>query len=303
MSITNYFENGCKLCPRTCGAKRNSMSTLGVCKANGSITAARASLHMWEEPCLSGERGSGTIFFSGCPLKCVFCQNNEISHEIKGKPISPKRLCEIFFELKELGAHNINLVSPTVYIPHIAKAIECAKKQNLAIPVVFNSSGYERAESLKMLDGLIDIYLPDFKYMSASLAKKYSKTENYPGFAKEAVAEMVRQQPKCSFDENQMMQKGVIVRHLVLPGCTDDSKRIIKYLYSKYKDQIYFSIMSQYTPHGDLSEFDELTQKLSEEEYDDVINFAVELGITQGFIQDSESAAESFIPSFDSRGI
>jgi len=303
MNYLKYFENGCSLCPRKCMAIRTDKSSRAYCRAGADIIAARASLHLWEEPCLSGNRGSGTIFFSGCQLNCIFCQNSEISHNAKGKSISPERLSEIFFELKEAGAHNINLVSPTPYIPHIIKAVTLAKNQGFGLPIVYNSSGYERAESLQLLDGLIDIYLPDFKYMSAKLAKKYSGAKDYPDVAKVAICEMVKQQPMCVFDKNGMLKKGVIVRHLVLPGCIGDSKEIIKYLYSEYGDKIYFSIMSQYTPHGELSPYPELARKLSIEEYESTVSFAQDTGITQGFIQDGEAAEESFIPAFDFRGI
>ena len=213
-------DTGCRLCPRECMAERSVTvpTRMPVCKAPKTITAARASLHMWEEPCLSGARGSGTVFFSGCPLKCVFCQNREISHGASGKSITPERLSEIFFELTEQGAHNINLVSPTPYIPDIAQAVRLAKTRGLTVPVVFNSSGYELVSSLKMLDNLVDIYLPDFKYMSPELAKKYSLAKNYPEHAKAALDEMVRQCPMPEFDDDGMMKRGVLVRHLVLPG-------------------------------------------------------------------------------------
>ncbi len=296
-----YRNNGCRLCPRRCGANRKS-GEVGVCGAGGSMVAARASLHLWEEPCLSGENGSGTVFFSGCPLKCVFCQNSEISAKLHGKEIDAARLCEIFFELRDKGAHNINLVSPTPYIPEIAIAIKLAKKKGLDIPIVYNSSGYELVESLKQLDGLVDIYLPDFKYMSGALAKKYSHAEDYPELAAEAIREMVRQQPEPKFIGG-MMKRGVIVRHLVLPDQTDDSKAVLRHLYNEFGDKIYFSIMSQYTPVGELEDFPELKRKLSEAEYDEVVDLAIDLGISNGFIQDGDAAAESFIPVFDGRGI
>lgn len=299
-------DTRCRLCPRECGADRSmagNNTPRPICTAPGVITAARASLHMWEEPCLSGERGSGTVFFTGCPLKCVFCQNGDISHECKGKSITEERLCEIFFELANAGAHNINLVSPTPYIPQIATAVAEAKRRGLALPIVFNSSGYEKAETLKMLDGLVDIYLPDFKYMSNELAKEYSFAYDYPEFAKSAIVEMVRQRPSPTFDSDGMMTSGVIVRHLVLPTHTDDSKRIIEYLYKTYGDSIYLSIMSQYTPHGNLSRFPELARRITDSEYDEVVDFAIDIGVTQGFIQDGDSVGESFIPEFDLRGI
>ncbi len=297
----SYRNNGCRLCPRRCGANRKA-GEFGVCGAGGSVVAARASLHLWEEPCLSGERGSGTVFFSGCPLKCVFCQNSEISAQLHGKEIDSDRLCKIFFELRELGAHNINLVSPTPYISEIASAIKLAKKEDFDLPFVYNSSGYELVESLKRLDGLIDIYLPDFKYKSPTLAKKYSNAEDYPEHASLAIAEMVRQQPTPKL-VGGMMKKGVIVRHLVLPSQVDDSKAVIGYLYKTFGDSIYISIMSQYTPVGELEDFPELRRTVSEAEYDEVVDFAIDIGVSNGFIQDGSAAAESFIPVFDGRGI
>ncbi|MBQ7821953.1 MAG: radical SAM protein [Clostridia bacterium] len=298
-------DTGCKLCPRECNADRSGSSPkrMPICKAPDKITAARASLHMWEEPCLSGERGSGTVFFSGCPLKCVFCQNREISHAANGKCITRERLCDIFFELKDAGAHNINLVSPTPYIPDIAEAISLAKAHGLDLPVVFNSSGYESVSSLKMLDGLIDVYLPDFKYMSPMLAKMYSLAKDYPEHAKAALGEMVRQCPLPEFDSDGMIKRGVIVRHLVLPGCTEDSKNIISYLRRQYGNSIYISIMSQYTPMRDVKDFPELARKITDEEYNNVVDFALDIGVTQGFIQDGDAVGESFIPVFDGRGI
>ena len=201
---------------------------------------------MWEEPCISGESGSGTVFFTGCNLGCVYCQNREISSEHKGFEITSDRLAEIFLELQDKGANNINLVTPTHYVPHIIKALDTVK--GLDIPIVYNCGGYESVDTLKMLDGYIDIYLPDFKYADSVLAKKYSKAENYPIHAKRAIDEMVRQVGGCEFDENGMMKRGIIIRHLVLPSYTDNSKRVIEYLYNTYGDDIYMSIMNQYTP-------------------------------------------------------
>lgn len=296
------MSDSCFLCPRNCGAHR-SPDTPGICGARNTLLAARASLHMWEEPCISGENGSGTVFFSTCPLKCVFCQNREISKNLSGFEITPDRLAEIFFELEAKGAHNINLVSPTPFTHEIAYAIKKAKQNGIRIPFVYNTSGYEKAETLKILDGLIDIYLPDFKYMSPTLAKRYSSAENYPEFAKSAIAEMVRQCPNPVFDDDGMMKKGVIVRHLVLPDCTDDSKEVIKHLYTTHTDSIYISIMSQYTPLYDLPEYPELMRKITPTEYDEVVDFALSIGVTQGFIQDGDSAQDSFIPVFDGYGI
>lgn len=295
-------DNKCTLCPRECHADRHS-GKMGLCGAKSGISASRASLHMWEEPCISGEHGSGTVFFSGCPLKCVFCQNRDISQKHIGFEISKDRLAEIFFELEEAGAHNINLVSPTPYVNEIVSSIKYAKFHGLKIPFVYNTSGYEKVKTLKMLDGLIDIYLPDFKYASPELAKKYSKAENYPDIVKSAIDEMVRQCPMPTFDEDGMIVSGVIVRHLVLPDCTEDSKNVIKYLYDTFGERIYMSIMSQYTPIYDIPEHPELMRRISEAEYDKVVDYALSIGVTQGFIQDGESADESFVPMFDGQGI
>lgn len=292
------YEN-CTLCPFSCGVNRNEK--IGRCKATSDLKIARAALHFWEEPCISGENGSGTVFFSGCPLHCIYCQNREISDFQSGKEISADRLCEIFFELKEKGAHNINFVTPTHYVPHIIYAIEKAKKQNFSLPFVYNTSGYEKTETLKSLDGLIDIYLPDFKYYGKDAAKEYSNCENYLSFAKASIEEMVKQTGKPVF-ENELMKKGVIVRHLVLPGEISASKMILKYLYNTYKDDIYISIMNQYTPMGEnLPEI--LKRKLTEDEYDEIVSFALSLGIKNAFIQDGETAKESFIPAFNNEGV
>ena len=220
------MEN-CMLCPRECGVNRKNGET-GVCGQTAAIKAARAALHMWEEPCISGQNGSGTVFFSGCNLGCVFCQNHNIATGKAGIEISTERLAEIFLELQEKGANNINLVTAGHFLPQVAVALEMAKEQGLHIPVVYNSSGYEKAKTLKMLDGLVDIYLPDFKYMDAVLAKKYSHAQDYPEIAKEALSEMVRQVGEAEFDSRGMMKKGVIVRQLLLPGHVKDAKNVLK---------------------------------------------------------------------------
>lgn len=266
------------------------------------IKVSRAALHFWEEPCISGKKGSGTVFFSGCNLGCVYCQNREISDGSAGKLISSYRLAEIFLELQEKGAENINLVTATHYIPSVIKSLEKAKLNGLSIPVVYNSGGYETLESIKMLDGLVDIYMPDFKYMSKELSKKYSNCPNYSEISKISLAEMFKQQPGCRFDDNGMIKKGVLVRHLVLPGQTEDSKEVIKYLYETYRDNIYMSIMSQYTPFG-MEKYPELNRKLTWEEYDAVLDYAVSIGVENAFIQEEDVASESFIPAFDLSGV
>ena len=301
--IKKELYKNCRLCPRACGADRTAGKT-GFCGMSASLYVSRASLHMWEEPPISGERGSGTVFFAGCPLGCVFCQNAEISHEKHGKEISTERLAEIFLELQEKGAHNINLVTATHYTPHVTEALDIAKRSGLNIPVVYNCGGYESVETLRMLRGYVDIYLPDFKYMSPELAAKYSLCKGYPERAKEALAEMVAQTGAPVFDESGMLLRGTVVRHLVLPGCVKDSIDVIKYLHETYGNDIYISIMSQYTPSERLrARFPELARKLTKYEYGKVVRFATEIGVEKGFTQYGEAAAESFIPSFDGEGV
>jgi len=292
----------CTLCPRRCGVNR-VVSTRGVCKSGAHISVARASLHMWEEPCLSHTNGSGTVFFTGCNLGCVYCQNEKISRGDAGKEVSPERLSEIFFALKDEGAHNINLVTPTHFLPEILQAIARAKNQNIGIPFVYNCGGYESEDALKQADGLIDIYLPDFKYMDESLATRYSNAPDYPSVAKKALAEMVRQQPECVFKEDGLIKRGVIVRHLLLPGALKNAKAVLYYLYTTYKNQIYISIMNQFTPTANLVFVPELARRVTAREYDALVAYAVSLGITQAFVQEGSAADESFIPDFDLRGI
>ena len=296
----NSYEN-CRLCPRACGVNRSERK--GFCGESSVLRAARASLHMWEEPPLSGKTGSGTVFFSGCNLGCIFCQNHEIAHENKGVEISPERLAEIFLELQEKGAANVNLVTAVHFTPHIILALDKAKTQGLSIPVVYNSSGYESVDTLKRLDGYIDVYLPDYKYRDPNLAKSFSGAYNYPEIAEKAIEEMVSQIGECRFDENGMMQRGVIVRHLVLPKHTDDSMAVLAYLHETYGDRIYISIMSQYTPVRKYEKYPELSRKLTTYEYEKVVKFAQRIGIRNGFLQSGEAAKESFIPSFDGMGI
>ena len=261
---------------------------------------------MWEEPCISGDSGSGAVFFSGCSLGCVYCQNHEISRGGVGKIISEERLAEIFAELKEQGAHNINLVSPDHYLPSICRAIELVKKQGLEISFVYNCSGYERTEMLRRLEGLIDVYLPDFKYMNIETAKRYSKAADYPVRAKEAIQEMVRQVGEPVFDNDGMMKKGVIVRHLLLPGHVAEAKEIVSYLYETYKDRVYISLMNQYTPLAEnavLCRYPELTRRVTKREYERLVQYAMDLGVTCAFIQEGETAIESFIPPFNLEGV
>ncbi len=290
----------CTLCPRLCGADRKNGNT-GYCGANGSLKVARAALHMWEEPPISGEKGSGTVFFSHCPLKCVYCQNREISSGGDGLEISTERLCEIFFELKEKGAHNINLVSPTQYTDEIIAAIKMAKKKGFDLPFVYNTSGYERVETLSRLTGLVDIYLTDFKYMSPAAAKRYSNAEDYPRVATAALCEMIRQQPKCIFD-GELLKKGVILRHLVLPDNTGDTKDVIDTFSKICRGGAYLSLMRQYTPQDDCKCV-EIARPITDSEYNEVVNYALLSGIKNMFLQDGESVSESFIPPFNYEGV
>lgn len=284
----------CILCPRECKVNRNN-NELGYCKAKNKLKIGGYHLHMWEEPILTGEHGSGTIFFSYCNLGCVYCQNYDISLKSKGEEITIERFAEICIELQDMFASNINLVTPTHYIPLIRNGLILAKEKGLKIPIVYNTSGYEKKESLKLLEGLIDIYLPDFKYYDNSLGK-YSNVTNYFEVASLALEEMYRQVGKPIY-KNSLLKKGVIVRHLVLPHHLEDSKKIISYLYSKYKDNIIISLMSQYTPVRKTN-YPELNEKISSRDYDELIDFAYDLGIRNCFVQDEESQNESFIPSF-----
>lgn len=300
--ITEQIMKFCRLCPRACGADRLS-GQRGYCRTDARIFVARAALHMWEEPCISGEEGSGTVFFSGCNLGCIFCQNHQISTGGIGKEISIERLAEIFLELQEQRANNINLVTAAHYVPQTAEALELAKKSGLKIPVVYNSSGYERVETLKMLEGLVDIYLPDFKYMDKAVAQEYARAADYSETAKKALAEMVRQAGAVEFDDRGIMQKGVIVRHLMLPGHLADSKRIVKYLYQTYGDRIYISMMNQYTPMEHLKDHPLLGRRIRRKEYDTLLDYAIDSGVENGFFQEGETAKESFIPAFNGEGV
>ena len=293
----------CTLCPRSCGADR-AAGQKGYCGVGGTkIKAARAALHMWEEPCISGSQGSGTVFFSGCPLRCVYCQNRDIARAGAGKEITVERLSEIFLELQEKGAANINLVTPTHYTPEIVKAVAEARDSVLTLPIVYNCGGYEKPETLRTLEGIVDIYLTDFKYMDAEAARRYSHAPDYPEIAKEALGEMVRQQPEPVFDEKGMMKKGVIVRHLLLPGHLKNAEAVVKYVYETYGNRVYLSLMNQYTPLPGMEKWPEINRKVTRREYDRLLDYAVELGVENGFIQEGGTAEESFIPAFDCEGI
>lgn len=286
----------CNMCPRRCGVNRKEK--YGFCSSPEEFRIARAALHYWEEPCISGKHGSGTVFFSGCNLKCVYCQNSEISIQNKGTAVSSEKLIEIFEKLIADGAENINLVSATHYAFQLKTLFE---KWHCPVPIVYNSSGYESVETLKMLSGIVDIYLPDFKYIRADKAKRYSKAQNYPEVAKAAISEMLRQQPHCVF-ENGIMKKGVIVRHLILPQNTNSSIDIINYFRDNLQDA-YLSLMAQYTPCTDLSEYPEINRKITKREYRKVLDYAVSLNLENVFVQELSSADKIYIPPFDFTGV
>lgn len=288
----------CYICPRMCGADREN-GQIGVCGADNNIKIARAAPHMWEEPCISGTKGSGTVFFSHCNLKCVFCQNYSVSTMGGGKIVTQNELADIFLQLEDRGVHNINLVTPTHYITQIIGAIDIAKSRGLSLPIVYNTSSYENVNSLKMLDGYIDIYLPDLKYFSDKYAVKYSHAPKYFEIASKAVAEMYRQTGLPEFDDNGHMKKGTLVRHLMMPHLLFDSKKIIDYLYKTYGDNVYISIMSQYTPLENVKDYPELNNRISAEYYNCLVDYAAGLGIVNAFVQDGDSASESFIPPFN----
>ena len=285
----------CILCPRRCEVNRNN-GEKGYCNSGNKLKIARYSLHKWEEPIISGDKGSGTIFFSGCNLGCIYCQNYKIVHGEIGKDVSIDEFVKICLKLQNAGAHNINIVTGTHFIPLIRDGLKLAKEKGLHIPIVYNTSSYENIEALKLLDGLIDVYLPDLKYYDNDLGLKYSNCKDYFKYASSAIKEMYRQVGKPVI-ENDLIKKGVVVRHLLLPNHLNDSKKIIKYL-STYKDNIYISIMNQYTPVQKLK-YDNLNHKVSDKDYDELINYALDLGIENAFIQEGETAKESFIPDFD----
>lgn len=301
MKNMNKYKN-CLLCPRKCGINRSTGQT-GVCGVSSEIKVARAALHYWEEPCISGKRGSGAVFFSGCSLHCVFCQNREISDGKEGKVISKERLSDIFMELADKGANNINLVTPGQYIPDIVWAVNDAKSRGMKLPIIYNTSGYENVTELKLLEGIVDVYLPDFKYMDSTLSAMYSRAKDYPSVAKQALSEMVRQQPDVVIDDaTGLIQKGVIVRQLLLPGHVNDAKAVLKYLYDTYHDHVYINMMSQFTPIA-LKDYPEINRTVTRREYERLVDYALEIGITNAFIQEGDVAKDSFIPAFDCEGV
>ena len=279
---------------------------MGYCMMEDGIYLARAALHMWEEPCISGESGSGAVFFSGCNLRCVYCQNHEIAGGRKGRQVSVERLSQIFLELQDKGAANINLVTPDHFIIKIAEAVLLAKEKGLRLPVVYNGSGYEKEGISENLSGIVDIFLTDFKYMDEKAAQKYSFAPDYPEVAKKALAQMVKLVGEPVFDEKGMMTRGVIVRHLLLPGHKRNAKDVIRYVYETYGDRVYLSLMNQYTPFERLkenSDYRELCRKITRREYETVVDYALSLGVRNAYIQEGDVAKESFIPAFDYEGI
>lgn len=323
----NFHTSPCNLCPRECGADRDA-GEKGYCRADSSIYVARAALHYWEEPCISGKGGSGTVFFSGCNLRCVYCQNHEIALGGAGKPVTVERLAEIFLELQDKGAENINLVTPDHYVTAVAKAVRQAKEQGLFLPIVYNGSGYEKPEAIRSLAGIVDVFLTDFKYMDASLAEKFSHAPDYPERAKRALHEMVyiiqnrpfdmdapRQtvditsdfkHPALCFDDNGMLRRGVIVRHLLLPGHKKNAKDVIRYVHETYGESVILSIMNQYTPVCGIAErtdCKELYRKVTRREYEAVVEYAIGLGVKNALIQEGDTAKESFVPAFDGEGV
>lgn len=294
--------SSCKLCPRNCGINRLD-NKIGYCGAGKDIKVARAALHQWEEPCVSGAQGSGTVFFTNCSLKCVFCQNHSISQESVGKAVTMERLSEIFLELQSQGANNINLVTPTHYVYQIIEAIKLAKSKGLKLPILYNTSGYENLETIKLLEGYIDVYLPDIKYFDDKYALRYSNAPNYFKHASETVKEMFKQVGEAQFNEAGIIQKGVIIRHMMLPGLLFDSKKIIDFIYTTFGNSVYVSIMNQYTPMHKAVLFSEINKPLNAKHYDSLIDYAVSLGIKNGFIQDSGTSSEAYVPNFNMEGV
>jgi putative pyruvate formate lyase activating enzyme len=295
--LMNTNLSNCTLCPRNCGINRNT-GLIGYCGAGSTMKVAKIMLHQWEEPCISGSKGSGAVFFSNCNLKCIYCQNHLISQKGIGNDMSVSSLCDNLLSLQKQGAHNINLVTPTHYVPQIIEAVLLAKSQGLILPIIYNCSGYENLETIKLLKGIVDVYLPDIKYSSDKYAVKYSNAPNYFNHAKIAIEEMFNQVGKAEFDECGIIKKGMIIRHLMLPGLLFDSKKIMDYIYSTFGDSVFISIMNQYTPVNKAHEFVELSKPLNPKHYDSLIDYALSIGIQNAFIQDSGTSSEAFIPDF-----
>lgn len=305
--------NECTLCIRNCRVNRNN-NKIGFCNASNKVMIAKAFLHLWEEPPISLGNGSGTVFFSHCNFKCVFCQNYNISQDngnaknncnspVTGKEVSIERLSEIFLELQKKGANNINLVTPTHYVPQIIKAIDIAKNNGLKLPILYNTNSYDSLETIKSLDGYIDVYLPDFKYFNDKYALKYSNAKNYSENAIKVIDEMLRQTGSPKFDSIGRIIKGVIVRHLMLPGLLFDSKKVIDILYNRYGDNIYISIMNQYVPMFNAYEYPEINKPLNPKHYNSLVNYAADLGVKNGFIQEEGSNTDKYTPNFNLEGV
>ena len=301
MNYMKVLEN-CTLCIRKCNVNRNK-EIKGICNSSNTVKIARAALHFWEEPCISGKKGSGTVFFSNCNLKCVFCQNYKISHQGFGAEITIERLAEIFLELQDKGANNINLVTPTHFVPQIIEALKVAKKNGLNLPIVYNTNSLDTLETIKSLNGYIDIYLPDFKYFDDKYALKYSKIKGYSTNAISIINEMINQVGNPLFNSEGIMIKGVIVRHLLLPGLLFDSKKIIDTIYKNFGDNVYISLMNQYTHMYNAKIYPEINKAINEKHYDSIINYALSIGVKNGFIQDSGSSSEKFVPNFNNEGV
>lgn len=301
MKYSNLLKN-CNLCIRRCNIDRIN-GEIGFCRATDRVKIARASLHMWEEPPISGDVGSGTVFFSNCNLKCVFCQNHEISQESVGIDITIERLADIFLELQDKNAANINLVTPTHYVPHIIEAIDIARAKGLSIPILYNTNSYDSVETIKLLKGYIDVYLPDFKYFNDKYAIKYSNAPRYEENIIPVLKEMYNQVGPVQFDNNGFITKGIIIRHLMLPGLLFDSKKILDKIYSVFQDNVYISIMNQYTPMFNASKYPEIDKSLNPKHYDALIDYASSIGITKGFIQESGTNSTAYVPNFNFEGI
>lgn len=291
----------CNICPRSCGINRDNYK--GYCNMTWNIKVAKAYLHKWEEPCISGKNGSGTVFFTGCNLKCVFCQNYKISQTDFGKTVTVEELANIFIKLQMEGAHNINLVSPTIYAYLIKEAILLSKKKGLHLPIVYNSNAYESVNTLKLMEGVIDIYLPDLKYYNDVLSRKYSKAPHYFDYATKAILEMYRQVGIPQFDEKGILKRGLIIRHLILPGYVEDTKKILLWIRNNLPKEVYISLMGQYIPFYNTQKFPEINRKITKQEYEEAIEYFFEIGLENGYVQESSSASEDYIPDFDLKGL
>ncbi len=287
----------CTICPHNCGIDRNKY--VGRCKSNSKVKIALYSIHNFEEPCISGEHGSGTIFFSNCNMNCIYCQNYEISQLGRGKEISNEELAEIMLKQQEKGVENINLVTPTSYTLNIIEAIKIAKNKGLKIPIVYNTNGYEKVETLKLLKGYIDIYLPDFKYAENELGKKYSKVDNYFEIATKALKEMYEQVGTPKLDENGIMKKGIMIRHLVLPNNIENSKKVLKWIKNNFENKVYVSIMAQYFPTYKAKETNDINRKLTKEEYSEIETYLYDLDLENGYIQELGEHEEEYVPKWE----